>query len=56
VGDVDELDLQHFYRTMGFLAVVRFKELQDRTPARGWPVEWQRLRDDLDELQEMTLK
>lgn len=39
-----------------FLALVLFKELQDRMETRGWPVEWQRLRDDLDELQEMTLK
>ena len=39
-----------------FLALVLFKELQDRMESRGWPVEWQRLRDDLDELQEMTLK
>jgi len=35
---------------------VLFKELQDRMQARGWPVEWQPLRDDLDELQEMTLR
>lgn len=39
-----------------FLALVLFKELQDRMETRGWPVQWQRLRDDLDELQEMTLQ
>ena len=39
-----------------FLALVLFKELQDRMQTRGWPVEWQRLRDDLDELQEITLQ
>lgn len=39
-----------------FLGLVLFKELGDRMEARGWPVEWQRLRDDLDDLQEMTLK
>lgn len=39
-----------------FLALVLFKELQDRMQARGWPVEWQPLRDDLDALQEMTLR
>ena len=33
-----------------------FKELQGRMETRGWPVEWQRLRDDLDQLQKMTLK
>jgi len=39
-----------------FLALVLFKELQDRMQGRGRPVEWQPLRDDLDELQEMTLR
>ena len=38
-----------------FLALVLLKELQDRLEARGWRVEWKRLRDDLDELQELTL-
>jgi hypothetical protein len=38
-----------------FLALVLWKELDDRMLARGWPVEWQQLRDDLDELQELTL-
>ena len=38
-----------------FLALVLLKELQDRMASRGWPTEWQRLRDDLDELQELTL-
>ena len=38
-----------------FLALVLLKELQQRLESRGWRVEWQRLRDDLDELQELTL-
>lgn len=38
-----------------FLALVLMKELQARLESRGWCVEWQRLRDDLDELQELTL-
>jgi hypothetical protein len=38
-----------------FLALVLLKELQNRLTARGWSAEWQRLREDLDELQELTL-
>ena len=38
-----------------FLALVLLKELQHRLEARGWRVEWKRLRDDLDELQELNL-
>ncbi len=38
-----------------FLALVLQRELQSRLEARGWAAEWQRLRDDLDELQELTL-
>jgi len=38
-----------------FLALVLLKELQARLESRGWRMEWQRLRDDLDELQELTL-
>lgn len=38
-----------------FLALVLLKELQDRMASQGWPAEWQRLRDDLDELQELKL-
>jgi transposase len=38
-----------------FLALVLMKELQSRLALRGWRVEWQQLRDDLDELQELTL-
>lgn len=38
-----------------FLALVLQQELQSRLQERGWNVEWQRLRDDLDELQELTL-
>jgi len=38
-----------------FLALALLKELQSRLESRGWKVEWQRLREDLDELQELTL-
>ena len=38
-----------------FLALVLLKELQARMESRGWQAEWQHLRDDLDELQELTL-
>ena len=38
-----------------FLALVLLKELQGRMQSRECQAEWQRLRDDLDELQELTL-
>jgi transposase len=38
-----------------FLALVLQRELQSRLESRGWQVEWARLCDDLDELQELTL-
>jgi hypothetical protein len=38
------------------LALLLLKELQIRLERRGWQVEWQRLRDDLDELEEITIK
>jgi len=38
-----------------FLALMLLKELQARLAARGWQVEWQRLRDDLDALEEITV-
>lgn len=38
-----------------FLALVLLKELQAQIESRGWQAEWQHLRDDLDELQELTL-
>jgi len=38
-----------------FLALVLIKELQSRLEQRGWQVEWCRLLDDLDELQELTI-
>ena len=38
-----------------FLALVLLKELQALLESHGWRVEWERLRDDLDELQELTL-
>jgi len=38
-----------------FLALVLQWELQSRMRSRGWNTVWQRLRDDLDEFQELTL-
>lgn len=38
-----------------FLAVVLLKELMGRMEAAGHSVEWQRLREDLEELQEVTV-
>ena len=38
-----------------FLALVLQRELQARLESRGWHLEWARLCDDLDELQELTL-
>jgi transposase len=38
-----------------FLALLLMKELQARISARGWQVEWRRMLDDLDELQEVTI-
>ena len=39
-----------------FLALVLLKELQARLDGRGWQVEWQRLRDHLDALEEITVR
>lgn len=38
-----------------FLALVMLKELKDRLEARGWKPEWERLKADLDALEEITL-
>jgi len=38
-----------------FLALMLIKELQSRLGERGWRVEWRRLLDDLDELQELAM-
>ncbi len=38
-----------------FLALMLIKELQKRLEQRGWRVEWRRLLDDLDELQEIVM-
>lgn len=38
-----------------FLALLLIKELQSRLERRGWRLEWRRLLDDLDELQELTM-
>ena len=39
-----------------FLALLLLKELEARLAARGWQVEWERLRDDLDALEEVTVR
>lgn len=39
-----------------FLALILLKELQRRLAARGWIVEWDRLKDDLDNLTEITVR
>jgi IS4 transposase len=38
-----------------FLALVLVKELYDRMEPRGWRPEWERLKQDLDALQEVTV-
>jgi hypothetical protein len=35
---------------------VLLKELQRRMQARGWRAEWERLKDDLDALEEFTVQ
>jgi transposase len=39
-----------------FLALVLLKELQTRMEQRGWVCEWDRLKADLDTLQEVTVQ
>ncbi len=39
-----------------FLALVLMKELLRRMEQRGWQPEWERLKDDLDTLQEITVR
>lgn len=39
-----------------FLALVLMKELLRRMEARGWRTEWERLKDDLEALQEVTVR
>lgn len=39
----------------GFLALVLMNELQTRLEARGWQCEWERLKNDLDALEEITI-
>lgn len=39
-----------------FLALVLMKELQSRITDRGWIVEWEHLKDDLDNLEEITVR
>lgn len=39
----------------GFLALVLLNELQVRLEARGWYCQWERLKNDLDDLEEITV-
>ncbi len=39
-----------------FLALMLLKELLGRIERRGWEVEWERLRNDLDALEEITIQ
>lgn len=39
-----------------FLALILMKELQSRMAQRGWMAEWVRLKDDLDNVQEITVR
>lgn len=39
-----------------FLALRLLKDLKEKMEARGWRLEWERLRGDLDELQEFTVR
>lgn len=39
-----------------FLALILIKELQSQMAERGWVVEWERLKNDLDSLEEITVR
>jgi hypothetical protein len=39
-----------------FLAMVLLKDLFEKLEARGWTLEWERLKDDLDDLQRFTIE
>jgi hypothetical protein len=39
-----------------FLALMLLKQLQAKMEARGWPLHWDRLRHDLDALEEVTVR
>jgi transposase len=43
------------YVFCSFLALIMLKDLNDRLEARGWKPEWERLKADLDALEEITL-
>ena len=51
---VDETIRGHVF--CSFLALVLLKELKAKMEARGWPLHWDRLRDDLDDLEEITVR
>ena len=50
----DETMRDHVF--CSFLALLLLKELQIRLERRSWEVEWQQLRDDLDALEEITIR
>jgi hypothetical protein len=43
------------FSVSSFLALMLLKELLGRIECRGWQVEWERLRDDLDSLEEISI-
>ncbi len=51
---VDETIRGHVF--CSFLALVLLKELKAKMKARGWPLHWDCLRDDLDDLEEITVR
>jgi len=51
---VDETIRGHVF--CSFLALMLLKELKAKMEARGWPLHWDRLRDDLNDLEEITVR
>jgi len=51
---VDETIRGHVF--CSFLALMLLKELKAKMEGRGWPLHWDRLRDDLDDLEEITVR
>ena len=49
----DDTIREHVFR--GFLALVLLNELQTRLEVRGWHCEWERLKNDLDALENITV-
>jgi len=40
----------------GFLALMLLKELEAKMEARGWTLHWERVKNDLDDLEEITVR